>query len=184
MPILNSLRLFYLLQLSQPQSDRIILRTIHQKGVQSILELGMGTGERAKRMIELAKTPANEGDVRYIGIDPFEGRPDGQPLLTLKATYRELRATGAQVQLLPGEPLDALPRFANMLGQVDLLVISAPSNPQSLARAWFFMPRMLHDQSLVFLEERNSASALAIRQIPVSEIKALADRAMFSRRAA
>jgi hypothetical protein len=35
----------------------------------------------------------------------------------------------------------------------DLLVISSQVDAQSLAAAWFYVPRMLHSGSLVMLEE-------------------------------
>lgn len=184
MPILNRLRLLYLLQLSQPQADRAILRTTHKKGIRRILELGMGTGERAMRMIELAQGAAGEEVVRYAGIDPFEGRPDGRRGLILKSTYQTLRATGAKVQLLPGDPLNVLSQFANTLGPIDLVVISAGIDPQSLGRLWFYVPRMLHSQSVVYLQEVGSDGSMTTRQVPVPEIHCLADRATLARRAA
>jgi hypothetical protein len=143
----------------------------------------MGSGERAMRMIELAQGSPGDGVVRYAGVDLFEGRPDGQPLLTLKSTYRTLRATGAQVQLLPGHPLAVLTQFANTLGPVDLLVISAGVDPDSLARMWFYVPRMLTPQAVVYLEEGSGAETTT-RQLTVAEVESLADRAMLVRRAA
>ena len=116
------------------------------------------------RMIELAQGLPGDGVVRYAGVDLFEGRPDGQRLLTLKSTYRTLRATGAQVQLLPGHPLAVLTQFANTLGPVDLLVISAGVDPGSLARMWFYVPRMLHPKSVVYLEEGSTNRELTVTE--------------------
>jgi len=184
LPVLSRLRILYLLQFSQPHNDRVILRAIHKQGVRRILELGMGSGDRAMRLIELAQASAGEDAIRYIGIDPFEGRPDWQRCLTIKSTYRTLRSTGAVVRLLPGNPQTVLAQFANSLGPVDLAIVSAGYDPLLLARMWFYVPRMLPPQSLVYLEEVAPGGAITTRLVSLDEINALADRAMLSRRAA
>ena len=119
--ITTRLRLFYLIHASKPSSDRPVYRVISQDRVRTILELGMGTGRRALRMIEVAgqQTPAHR--VSYIGVDLFEARPAGSTqVLTLKEAHRLLRATGAQVRLLPGDPLSALRPVVNGLEKIDL----------------------------------------------------------------
>jgi hypothetical protein len=72
--------------------------------------------------------------------------------MTIKRAHRTLQASGAKVHLIPGDPFTALSRSANSLAGVDLLVIGADQDRESLAWAWFYVPRMLHEQSLVCLE--------------------------------
>ncbi len=86
-------------------------------------------------------------------MDPFEDRSEADaPGLTLKAAHQLLRRDGVRVQLVPGNPADSLLRVANSLGKVDLLILPAMLESASFARTWFFVPRMLHEQSLVFVE--------------------------------
>jgi hypothetical protein len=109
--------------------------------------------------------------VRYAAIDLFEARASDRDRLTLKEAHRLLAGTAAQIQLIPGEPARALAQAANSLGGVDLLLISAANSDASLAGAWFYMPRMLHDGSIVFREVRDGATA-ALRALDRAEIQA------------
>jgi hypothetical protein len=150
---LNRLKLFYLLHLSQPPAERIIYRAIRRQQARKIVEVGIGSAQRAVRMIQIAQATVAAGEVQYTGIDPFEDRSQTDGLgLSLKEAHRKLKATGARIRLVPGSPEAGLSRVANALGKVDLLVLSASPDPQSLAQAWFFVPRLLDDRTLVFLE--------------------------------
>ena len=165
--------------------DRPIYRAIRRGQFRKIVELGIGIGQRAVRMIEVAGSDGSPGEVRYTGIDLFEARSaiDG-PGVTLKMAHRLLKATGARVQLLPGDPFTALSRAANGLTGTDLLIISARQDPRPLARAWFYIPRMLHAQSLVLIEEVPVAGGpLVVRRVGADEIARLASRVSHRRAA-
>jgi predicted O-methyltransferase YrrM len=152
MAILRSLKCFCLANFSRPASDRCLYRAIRKGRVASIVEIGIGQGLRALRMIEMAVCSGRQ--VRYTGIDEFESRgSDAVEGLTLKHAYQCLRQTQAAIQLVPGDPLAALTRTANSLTATDLLVISCDVDADSLLRAWWYVPRMLHRGSLVYVEE-------------------------------
>ena len=149
------------------------------------MELGIGTARRAIRMIELAALGSSAAsEVHYTGIDLFEARTaaDG-PGLSLKTAHRLMQATGARIQLVPGDPLSALARAANGLGPTDLVVISYCQDPEPLAHAWFYLPRLLHPGSVVYAERPLAAGGLAVQVVPAREIEQLAAGAA-SRRAA
>ena len=183
----SQIKYLYLAYLSAPACDRTIYRLIRKRRIASIVELGLGPGKRAVRMIQVAQSsrlPAKAGQVRYTGIDEFELRsPQAGPGLSLKDAHRLLRATTAKVQVVPGDPRTALTRVANTLTNTDLVIISGGHDPESLQQAWFYIPRMLHDQSLVFVEERTCAGPpQRLRLVPRDEVEALA--AQTRRRAA
>jgi hypothetical protein len=158
--VLSYLRLLYLCCFSKPASDRPIYQAIRRGGVRKIVELGLGDGLRALHMIEVAKLASCQSEVHYVGMDPFEARTESDgPMISLKAAYQLLsgkkeRNPGppAKVQLVPGNPSDGLIRMANSLGKVDLLIVPAEFDSPSYARMWYFVPRMLHDSSLVFVD--------------------------------
>jgi hypothetical protein len=104
-------------------------------------------------MIEVASSCQPPASVRYTGIDLFEARPHDNPGMTIKRAHRILSPLGAKVHLLPGDPFTALSRAANGLTGVDLLVVGADQDRESLAWAWFYVPRMLHERSLVCVEQ-------------------------------
>jgi len=169
------LRIYYLSYLSNSAGDRPAYRAILDHRVRKILELGIGIGLRATRMIEVARHCNPGREIQFTAIDPFEARSaaDG-PGLSLKKAHRLLGATGARVRLVPGDPLTGLARMANALGQVDLVVISSRHDPRCLSRAWFYVPRLLHERSQVFLESAPSFGKRSLRLISRSEIENLA----------
>ena len=73
--------------------------------------------------------------------------------MTFKQAHQLLKATGATIRLVPGNAFSALARMANDVTETDLLIIGADQNQAALAKAWFYVPRMLHAHSLVCLHE-------------------------------
>ena len=91
----------------------------------------------------------------------------------MKETHRLLKTTTAQSQLIPGDPAGALARAANSLPGIDLVLISAAYDETSLAGAWFYLPRMLHEGSVVLHEVAGNADAGSTgwRRLKPSEIR-------------
>lgn len=168
----SHLRVLYLTHLSKPASDRSIYRYLRQVRVTSILEIGLGQAERSLRMIELAGLHAPAQEIRYTGVDPFEARdPADGPGLNLKTAHRLLKSTGARVQLLPGDPLSAIARTANSLQNIDLVVVSA-SATLAMEETWFYVPRMLHDGSRIFMEHARGKE-VEFRQLGAADVARL-----------
>lgn len=174
---LHSLFLSYL---SRPATDRPLYRAIAQYRVHRIIELGVGTGQRAVRMIQLAALFHPPASVEYVGLDLFESRSAGDgPGMSLKMAYCLLGQTGARIRLIPGDLRLGLSRTANALGQFDLAVFSARQDPQ----AWFYLPRLLKDQTRVFLEQIAPGGKVSIRPVAADEIRALATASVLRRAA-
>jgi hypothetical protein len=85
---------------------------------------------------------------------------------------------------MPGDPYTALAGIANTLSKIDLVVISASVDQAALARAWFYVPRILHAESQVFLEEIRYGGKTAFRLISLDEVAWLAAKSQPKRRAA
>ena len=56
-------------------------------------------------------------------------------------------------------------RAANGLGKLDLLLLAPGADAQDMAGAWLYVPRLLHEQSLVFLETATAEGEPAIRLV-------------------
>jgi hypothetical protein len=136
--------------------------------------------------VDLARRGAGSEAVRYVALDLFEARPADRPRgLSLKQTHQMLSPLGAKVQLIPGDPAQALARAANSLQGMDLVLISADYDVASLGGAWFYLPRMLHASSRVYLESRQPDSPNAsLRLLSASEIERLAGESRRRRAAA
>lgn len=184
MPAVSLLKYCYLAYFSQPKGERLLYRALRRAKVSSIVELGVGKAERARRLMQVAQRFRPDTVLRYTGIDLFEGRLAGTGGLTLKRAHQTLSDSGAKVQLVPGDPFSALVRTANTLTNTDLLIISADQDAAALAKAWFYVPRMLHPRSLVYVESAGAAGKTEFRLLPLTEIDALAAANGRSKRAA
>lgn len=152
---IGKLQYCFLAYLSRPAVDRPIYRAIRRHGVRSIVEFGIGNARRTERMIALASGQF-DAPIAYTGIDLFEARPEEEPRISLKQAYRLLRRLDARVKLSPGDPLSALVRIAHSVADADLVVVSADQDSAAMARAWSYVPRMIHDRTLVFWEKPGS----------------------------
>lgn len=184
MPAAGFLKSAYLRYFTKPVSDRTIFRTIRRRKIGRIVEIGIGNGLRASRMIAMALRCCG-GEVHYTGIDLFEARDSALPGLTLKQAYQKLRPLGAKVQLAPGDPLAGVARLANTHSGTELLIISADQDRQSLAQAWYYVPRMLGEDAITFVEEAEGAhEAPKVRTLTTSQVKQFANPMPQRRRAA
>lgn len=143
---------------ARPAHERVLYRAVRKHKIASIVELGMGRGVRAQRLIEMAQRH-HPGEVRYAGIDLFEARDASEAGITLKQAHCLLRATKAKALVVPGDPFSALARVANSLTGTQLLIIAADQDAAALERAWFYVPRMLASGALVFVEQRSQRGA-------------------------
>ncbi|MBL9123517.1 MAG: hypothetical protein JNG90_07775 [Planctomycetaceae bacterium] len=173
---MSLIRHIYLAYFSQPKSERVLYRLIRRHKIHRIVELGLGTGLRATRLIRAAQGATPGATIRYTGIDLFEARPDQSgPGLALKEAYRLLKTTGVQPQLVPGDPFSALARVANGLQGTELVLISADQDPAALAQAWFYLPRLLTPQSLIFSEAAEGPPGRrTLKQLTRLEVERLA----------
>jgi len=167
----KQIKLIYNSYLSQPSGDRVIYKAIRHTKARRIVECGIGTTQRARRIIEMAQLVSPDDEIHFTGIDLFEARSaaDG-PGVSLKLAHRQLSATGGKIKLVPGDPLSALARTANSLGNTDLLVISARQNPDEMAEAWFFVPRILAAEAVVFEEKPLSGGRMSLQGVSPQEL--------------
>lgn len=166
----------YLAYFSKPASDRVLYRAIQRNRWQRILEIGVGSGRRALRMLDVASRHHPKEELFYVGIDEFEARAATCPGLCLKEAHRQFKVRQFKAQLLPGDPLSALMRAANALRNIDLVVISADQNAASLTQAWFYLPRVLHSNSVVFQEQIGPEGAQILVALDRATIDSRAQR--------
>lgn len=135
--------------LDRPRSDRTLYRAIKRHRVRRVVEFGIGSVERATRILKTCERYAGGEAIAYAGLDWFEERPNALEPLKLIDAHRRLKATGAEVLLMPGGPVQGLPAVANSLGQANLLLFSPEADDLALEQAWFYLPRMLAPDAVV-----------------------------------
>jgi hypothetical protein len=172
----NWFRSIYLAHFSRPKGNRQLYRLIKREEISRIVEIGISDIARTVAMIELAQGATSEGKVCYTGIDFFEARPKSKPSLSLKDAYRVLRATGAAVRLVPGAPGASLASAANAHQNTDLILIAPDVTEADLAGAWFFVPRMLHAETVMFNEGRDANGQPTFARLTRSQVAEWAGR--------
>jgi hypothetical protein len=168
------LKFVYLSQFSRPRAGRQLFRLIKSRHVRRIVEVGISDIDRTVKLVSVAQRFAGGHPTIYSGLDPFDARPVDFPTLTLKQAHRQMQATGAQVRLVPGDPGRSLATIANAHQHTGLLVISAGVSDASLARAWFYVPRMLDATSVVLRESVDERGERAFAAISAAQIAELA----------
>lgn len=143
------LKFWHLAHFSQPATDRPIYYGIRNAKPRRVLELGIANLQRTQKFLKLAGEYCEE-PVEYIGVDPFESARKDFPL---KAVYQALRGIASSVRLVPGDGNAILPHMANMLPQVEALLISQ-SQADQLDVAWYYLPRLLSEKCLVLIEKK------------------------------
>jgi hypothetical protein len=161
----------WLTRLSGPAAERVVYRHVLRSAPRRILEIGLGTLVRTERMLRAAARAAG-GDVRYVGLDRFEGRDVGDPPgVSLKQAHRGLHAL-ARVQLVPGNADASLARLCNQLGQFDLVVVSADTDPRYLERSWLFIQRMVTANTTILVEPSRGAAWTVLSRARLDELAA------------
>ncbi len=157
-------------------SEKSLFRRVGALKPRRIVEVGIGSLDRACRLIAAAQRFADGDTIRYTGIDWFEERTTPLDPMPLIHAYRELHATGATVRLMPGHPGGVLPQAANALQRTDLILISDAVSDLSLERAWFYVPRMCQTGTVVLREIAGSKGKPQFSEISAAEISARALR--------
>jgi hypothetical protein len=152
----NWFRYARLAHFSRPKANRQLYRLVKRDEICRIVEVGISDLSRAVALIEVAQRFAGDKKVWYTGIDLFEARQPGSTPLPMKETYRVLRATEANVRLVPGAPASSLAAAANAHQNTDLILIGPEVTEADLTGAWFYVPRMLNETSTVLSERRGA----------------------------
>jgi len=152
---LSAARLIKFLQFSYSSKsvlEKTIFRIIRKSGAGHIVEFGVGSGRLGQSMIQQAATYTRRPEIRYTGIDLFELRDGTAEGMSLREAHRIFRGSGARVRLIPGDAATALQKHANTLLDSDLVVVHAEHLEYLAAGGWFYLPRMLHNDSSVVLD--------------------------------
>lgn len=125
---LSWLQKVYWKHLAKPTSERELVRFVLSTPVESILEIGMGNGERAARLLDLISKTQARPIQRYVGLDEFEGASDAREHLKLIAAHRLFTERGLKATLFPGTPANSLLRLTHNVQACDLVIIDESWN--------------------------------------------------------
>jgi hypothetical protein len=166
----------YLAYFSKPKSNRELYRLVKARRVCRIVEVGISDIARSARLIEIAQRYAGAQKVCYTGLDWFDARAAEAAPLSIKQAHCTFQATAAQVRLVPGPPGHSLAAVANAHQNTDLILISPAVSDADLKAAWFYLPRMLRNESQVLREIVDSTGQAAFSRFSASELAERAGR--------
>ena len=166
----------HLAYLAKPKNDRQLYRLVKRQQICRLVEVGVGSLTRTLSLIEVAQRFAIDQKVHYTGLDWFDERSTNLADLRLKHAHQRLGPTAAAVRLVPGPPAASIAAIANAHQNTDLLLISYLVEEQDLETAWFYVPRMLHADSIVLRESRSPDGLSIFAPLPLSEIAERAGR--------
>lgn len=178
---LSTTRFLQWTMLSKPAGDRAIYQKIKKLQARSIVEIGLGDGVRAERIVQVAQKFGAGQTVKYTGIDLFDGRPEDQSPLKLIEMHKRLTTLGIKPQLVPGDLASSIQRIANSHTRTDLMIVSAGFDQAELESSWFFVPRMLCAGSFLMLQNELNGSFKTMSRL---EIERLAEQPTKPREAA
>lgn len=185
MSIRRALDVCYLCWLSKPKADRPLYSHLRRTPVRSIVELGVRSEERSLALLRMAQYRSPGEEIRYVGIDLFDARPADQPKLTLKQMHQAMNRSGATIRLIPGDAQSGLARCANQLQGTEMLIVSAGQDPDVLAKAWMYVPRLLGPNGSILVAEGPLVDAVAsFRLLAASELENRSRESQRARRAA
>jgi hypothetical protein len=139
-----------------------------------IVEIGIADIARSLALVEVAQRYSRGETVIYTGIDWFDARTEPLEALSLKQAYRLLRPTEAKLRLAPGDPGRSLAAAANAHPNTDLILISPAIADNELAGAWFYIPRMLHERTILLREARDGQGQPAFTPLTHAQVSAWA----------
>jgi hypothetical protein len=172
----NWFRYAYLAHFARPKGNRQLYRHIKREPACRIVEIGISDLARAESLIQVAQRFAGDKKVWYTGFDMFEARSSGRTPLALKDAYCRLRTTDANIRLVPGVPRMSLPSAANAHQNTDLVIVGPHFSEADLQGGWYYVPRMLHERSVVLRERHTADGQMSFAPITRMEIAELAAR--------
>ena len=143
----NWLQKIYWSKFAKPVEERGLFSFLVNTPVQTVLEVGIGNGQRMKRIARLIQSQSGE-PIRYVGTDEFESGDSTRPHIPLKQAHQIAGRLGFKSSLIPGTDESALPRVAHKFGQSDLILVNTPIEANGPLSTW--IEHLAHDRTTLF----------------------------------
>jgi hypothetical protein len=155
----------YWQHLAKPAENRALFRYLLDNPIGSVLEIGVGPGERMKQILTLFLLKTDVKQLRYTAVDLFESSEKSHGHLKLKDAHRILAEKSVKAHLIPGDATNALPRVVHTVMPSDLIVIDAgwneATNEGNAMKQW--LPRLSHQDSAIFARSNLKQPLLRIK---------------------
>jgi hypothetical protein len=176
MPRLSWFQQLYWRHFAKPAENRKLFQRLLAGPIDSVLEIGVGNGQRMKQILTLHSPRSGTKQLRYAAVDLFESGPRSAGHLKLKDVHKLLAERSAKAVLIPGDATNALARLVQTVMPSDLVIIDEGWGDGSAVDAGLrqWMPRLVHESSTVFA--RSSANS-PLQEISIAPIQVVISRA-------
>jgi len=161
----------YWKNLSKPVQVRPVFQFLIDHPIESILEIGIGNGNRIEQILSMFSLRQGCAQLRYAGVDLFESGQDTDGHMRLKDAHRMLAEKNVRAHLVPGDATSALMRIAHSTRPSDLIIVDSDWGKDSaIGNALIqWLPRLVHDDTVVFAR---CDMLEALRQVTIVPVQA------------
>jgi len=126
----------------------------------NIMEIGVWTGERSRKMILLALKFRDDNQINYYGFDLFETMDEEkfkkeiskQPPSLLEVENKP-KQISTNIHLFKGDTLKILPDVYKNLPKMDLVFIDGGHSLETIDNDWLYVSKLLHRGSVVIFDD-------------------------------
>lgn len=159
----------YWKSLSKPVQLRPLFHYLLDHPIGSILEIGMGNGNRIEQILSMFTLQDGKTQLRYAGVDLFESGTQVDDHMRLKDAHRMLAERNVRANLVPGDATSALRRIVHSTLPSDLIIVDEgwgedSSVGQSLIE---WLPKLVHDNTVVFARKNQQEPLQVVSIVPI-----------------
>lgn len=137
-----------------------LYKEIHAAKARRILEVGTWNGDRAVKMVMVAKETSPQSTIEYYGFDLFEelerARFEAEISKwppTMHEVETKLKATGARIQLFKGDTITSLPEAVAALPKMDFIYIDGGHSLETIQSDWDNAAKLMHEKTVVLFDD-------------------------------
>jgi len=124
----------------------------------NIMEVGTWSGDRAFKMITLAKSFNNQ--VTYYGFDLFESMDEDFYAEEISKwppkeseVFSKLNETGAEINLFKGNTMETMPAICPTLPKMDFVYIDGGHKLETVQNDWDCVSTLMHEGTVVIFDD-------------------------------
>lgn len=137
-----------------------IFKLVKQSKPSNIMEIGVWTGERAKKMIKIASEYKKTSQINYFGFDLFEVMDEDkfkkeiskQPP-KMEEVKSKLEKTGVRINFYKGDTTEVLPKVWESLPKMDFVFIDGGHSIETIDNDWRYVSKLMHKGSVVIFDD-------------------------------
>lgn len=137
-----------------------IFKEVKKKRPKNIMEIGVWTGERARKMIAISSKFHEADQINYYGFDLFEpmnsekfNKEVSKQPPALSEVRTKLEKTGVNIHLYKGDTTSTLPELEGKLPGMDFIFIDGGHSLETIASDWYYASKFVASDGVVIFDD-------------------------------